>query len=479
MSSKINKLLVKVNGVPAGHITTRKTHDGGTRYSFNYLSGAGPEQALSLTMPVREESYATWQMPPALEMSMPEGPLRAHLENRFAKIVTMDPMGLLFITGQARIGNITADLPEDNTDPQLAELDKVLTQHQQQQDTIDSTEITRVSDSELESLFDRLLDRYAIGSGVGGVQPKVLARTMVKSSGNPDKMTFRTRGHIVKTSDDDLPFLCLNEHLCLKVAMRAGLDVPHRTLSDNGEVLILRRFDVKQGGHYHVEDGCVLLGKPAKDRYEGSMEKLAGALLTSIPDSKRRDAAKSLFTQVVVNTLLRNGDAHLKNFSILYNSPGNARLTKVYDITTTAAYGLFGKDLQAMMLNGTKNWPSQKDLIRFGRDRCKLEERECREIMETTISAVISEGKTIPEQIQKYPGSEHVLGAMLFQWNGAIKSLRAAKPKEAATIKTALDETEQALRDRYGDPYLNQKNRKDRVGKISGPQRTVMYAPGR
>ena len=479
MSAKINKLLIKINGVPAGHITTRKTHDGGTRYSFNYLSGAGPEQALSLTMPVRDESYATWQMPPALEMSLPEGPLRAHLENRFAKIVSMDPMGLLFVTGKARIGNITADLPEDNTDPQLAELDKILTQHQQQQDTIDSTEITRVSDSELESLFDRLLDRYAIGSGVGGVQPKVLARTMVKSSGNPDKMTLRTPGHIVKTSDDDLPFLCLNEHLCLKVAMQAGLDVPRRILSDNGEVLVIRRFDIRPGGHYHVEDGCVLLGKPAKDRYEGSMEKLVGALLTSIPDSRRRAAARSLYTQIVVNTLLRNGDAHLKNFSILYDSPGNARLTKVYDITTTAAYGLFGNDLQAMMLNGTRNWPSQKDLIRFGRDRCKLEERECREILENSIAAVTAIGKTIPEQIEKYPGSEHVLGAMLHQWNGAIKSLRAAKPKEAATIKTELDETEQALRDRYGDPYKNQKSRKDRVGKISGPQRTVMYAPGR
>ena len=479
MSAKINKLLIKVNGVPAGHITTRKTDDGGTRHTFNYLPNAGPEQALSLTMPVRDESYATWQMPPALEMSLPEGPLRAHLENRFARIVSMDAMGLLYVTGKTRIGNITAELPEDNTDPQLAELDKVLAQHGQQQDVIDSGEITRVTDSELKALFERLLDRYAISSGVGGVQPKVLATTMVKSSGNPDKMTLRTPGHIVKTSDDDLPFLCLNEHLCLKVAMRAGLDVSRRVLSDNGEVLILKRFDVKPGGHYAVEDGCVLLGKPAKDRYEGSMEKLVGALLTSIPDDRRRAAARSLFTQVVVNTLIRNGDAHLKNFAILYDSPGNARLTKVFDINTTAAYGLFGKDLQAMMLNGTRNWPSQKDLVRLGRDRCKLEERECREIMEKAIATVTTIGKTIPDEIKKYPGSEHILGAMLQHWNGAIKSLRAGKPKEAATIKTELDETEQALIARYGDPYKNQKSRKDRVGKISGPQRTVMYAPGR
>lgn len=477
MSAKINKLLIKVNGVPAGHITTRKTGDGGTRYSFNYLANAGPEQGLSVTMPVRDESYATWQMPPALEMSLPEGPLRAHLESRFARIVSMDPMGLLFITGKARIGNITAELPEDNTDPHLAELDTVLARHRQQQDPIDNTEITRVTDSEIKALFERLLERYAIGSGVGGVQPKVLARMVARTSGNRDTMTLSTPGHIVKTSDDDLPFLCLNEHLCLEVAMQAGLDVPRRVLSDNGEVLVLKRFDVTPGGHYHVEDGCVLLGKPAKDRYEGSMEKLVGALLASIPDASRRAAAKTLFTQVVVNTLVRNGDAHLKNFAILYDTPGNARLTQVFDITTTAAYDLFGKDMQAMMLNGTRSWPSQKDLIRLGRDRCRLEERECLEIMEKVITAVTTIGKTIPQQIEKYPGSEHILGAMLQQWNGAIKSLRAAKPKEAATIKTALDETEQALRDRYGDPCLNQKDRKDRLRSMNEKQRTVMYAP--
>ena len=134
--------------------------------------------------------------------------------------------------------------------------------------------------------------------------------------------------------------------------------------------------------------------------------------------------------------------------------------------------------LHLKMLNGTKNWPSQKDLIRFGRERCKLEDRECREIMEKAIRAVTAVGKTMPEQIAKYPGSEHVLGAMLDQWNTAIKSLRARKPKEAATTKTDLDETEQALRDRYGDPYANQKDRKERMRTISGPQRSVMYAPG-
>ena len=475
MSAKINKLLVKVNGVPAGHVSTRITDDGGLRYSFTYLPDAGPEQALSVTMPIRDESYSSWQVPPALEMSLPEGALKEYLVNRFNKTIYMDPMGLLFVTSRSRIGNISVKLPDD-APRDLAELENSLVQHQKQQDAINTEDITGVTDPELESLFEDLLDRYAIGSGVSGVQPKVLAKTLVGSANNPDKMTLRSPGHIVKTSDNDLPFLSLNEHLCLKVAMRVGLDVPRRVLSDNGEVLILKRFDInRQGGRYHVEDGCVLLTKPANGRYDSSLEKLVGALLATIPRDKRLASAKVLFTQVVLNTLVRNGDGHLKNFMILYDRPENARLSKVFDITTTAAY--IRKDEQALVLNGSKNWPSEKDLIRLGRERCGLEQRDCRQIIQKTIEAVKAVGKRIPNEIEKYPGSEHVLTAMVQQWNGAIKSLYAKKTKDIAAIRTELDDVESALITRYGDPYQNQKDRKTRLSKISGPQRTVMHPP--
>ena len=73
MSKIITRLLIRVNGKPAGHLSARGVEGGGTRYSFTYLPDAGPEQALSLTMPVRDESYSSMYMLPALEMSLPEG----------------------------------------------------------------------------------------------------------------------------------------------------------------------------------------------------------------------------------------------------------------------------------------------------------------------------------------------------------------------------------------------------------------------
>ena len=329
MSAKINKLLIKVNGVPAGHITTRKTHDGGTRYSFNYLPDAGPEQALSLTMPVRDESYATWQMPPALEMSLPEGLLKDNLVRRFGKLVSMDPMGLLWITGRSRVGNISAELPADNSNDELLELDRTLRQQQQQQAVKDIEAITSVTDDELETLFEGLLQDYATGSGVSGMQPKVLAKTLVQSKDNPQRALFKTATHIIKTSENDLPYLALNEHLCLRVAALSGLDVPRRVVSDNGEVIILKRFDLRRsGGRYYVEDGCVLQGRTADNRYEGSMENLVAAVLRTIAGRAKQNTGRQLYALTAVNTLVRNGDAHLKNFSILYEHPDNVKLAK-------------------------------------------------------------------------------------------------------------------------------------------------------
>ena len=150
---------------------------------------------------------------------------------------------------------------------------------------------------------------------------------------------------------------------------------------------------------------------------------------------------------------------------------------KAYDITTTSAYRLFRRDEPALLMNSAKRWPTEKELITFGRKHCMLDDRVCREILKTVIRAVTKVGKTIPDEIKAHPGSEHVLSAMVVQWNDAIKSLYFKKDGQKKTCKTELDDVERALIDRYGDPYKNQKDRKDRLGKISVQQRTVMHPP--
>jgi serine/threonine-protein kinase HipA len=62
-----------------------------------------------------------------------------------------------------------------------------------------------------------------------------------------------------------------------------------------------------------------------------------------------------------MNCALRNGDAHLKNFGIVYDDvQGEARLTPLYDLVTTSVY--LSKDSLALTLNGSTKWPTAKEL---------------------------------------------------------------------------------------------------------------------
>ena len=76
--------------------------------TFAYLPGAPPKREVSVTMPLRLES---WSVPfgllPVFEMNLPEGALRERLRLAFAKATgTFDEFDLLSIVGRSQIGRI-------------------------------------------------------------------------------------------------------------------------------------------------------------------------------------------------------------------------------------------------------------------------------------------------------------------------------------------------------------------------------------
>jgi serine/threonine-protein kinase HipA len=83
--------------------------------------------------------------------------------------------------------------------------------------------------------------------------------------------------------------------------------------------------------------------------------------------------------------LLRNGDAHLKNFSLIYDVPnGDVKLSPLYDVVTTMIYKVDNPKTGAtkvdytMALNmfKTKQYPSDKALIEFGKTVCMVKNAE-------------------------------------------------------------------------------------------------------
>jgi len=74
-----------------------------------------------------------------------------------------------------------------------------------------------------------------------------------------------------------------------------------------------------------------------------------------------------LFERVVLNFILGNGDAHLKNYSIAYRDKDNIRLTPAYDIVCTKLV-IQGDEDSAITIHGKKNKLLREDFDQLGDD---------------------------------------------------------------------------------------------------------------
>ncbi len=136
-----------------------------------------------------------------------------------------------------------------------------------------------------------------------------------------------------------------NEHLTMQIASQVyGIDVSANglALSKDGQyVYVTRRFDVQPGGvKLILEDFCSLAGRTEEVngidfKYEGSYEDIAICIRKYIPAWPV--AMEQFFRLVVFNYIYGNGDAHLKNFSVLYRG-GELVLAPAYDLVNTCVH---------------------------------------------------------------------------------------------------------------------------------------------
>lgn len=98
------------------------------------------------------------------------------------------------------------------------------------------------------------------------------------------------------------------------------------------EFLAVRRFDRKAGGgRVHIEDFCQVLSMAPERKYgkPADYETLAAILLRAAADGEQQ--VEAYIRRQVVNTLLGNTDAHLKNFSLIYRNGCSPELAPAYD----------------------------------------------------------------------------------------------------------------------------------------------------
>lgn len=181
---------------------------------------------------------------------------------------------------------------------------------------------------------------------ISGYQEKYSLRLEKKEL----KLTESRGTHILKpVPAERLPLVSdmpANEHVSMQIARQIfGIKTAAAAMiffDDGTPAYVTRRFDYKpDGSKYQVEDFATLLGKSHEAegnayKYNASYLDMAKLIQDYIPAAKVE--LVNFFKLVVFNYLIANGDAHLKNFSVMESDQGDYLLSPAYDLMCTSLH---------------------------------------------------------------------------------------------------------------------------------------------
>jgi len=116
----------------------------------------------------------------------------------------------------------------------------------------------------------------------------------------------------------------------------------------------IKRFDRDRNARIHMEDFAQVLVKYPHQKYNTANYEKIGKVLYEFSGDGLADA-QQFARRLLVNILLANGDAHLKNWSLLYKDKITPTLSPAYDIVTTSVY-IENETKYALNLGKTKEW---------------------------------------------------------------------------------------------------------------------------
>lgn len=387
---------------------------GDFRSVLTYHATTATNDFVSLTMPVRTESYA-WEdvLHPIFQMNLPEGYLLQVLQEQLGPQVTGSPMALLSVIGRNMVGRIQVAPPGAN----LSELPK----------SIELAELLQGDNS--EEAFAAIVRQHA-ASGVSGIVPKFLdSQSEIAPNERPihAKTTLLTHRHIIKGSTGRLPFVSLNEHLCMQVARRV-LPAATTELSNDGKAIVVHRFDVDSTTGqplWGMEDFCALLGLRPAAKYDTTWERIAKAVRDHVPGTNQVEAFRRLATLLILNYAVRNADCHAKNIALLYTDRDNVQLSPAYDVITTTVYAGYQNNPPAISFLGRKTWTPGTTLSKFVASTFGVSLRLQTQIVEAVSDAISDVAVDVRAAMDKYKGFEKIGARMLLTWNEGVNGLRS------------------------------------------------------
>jgi len=269
---------------------------------------------------------------------LPEGHLRKYLAEK-AGIHTEREFFLLWVLGQDLPGAITVTPADGDAWPDEVQADY-------------EVDTQSVADDALRfSLAGVQLKFSAIHDAAGGL-------TIPAGGVGGDK--------IVKLPSREHQHVPENEYSMMMLAKMVGIDVPAIDLINVADIrnlpegieqygdkaFVIDRFDRNEDGtRVHTEDFAQVFGVYAEDKYKKASFR---NIVEVIAAETNHDDIAEFIRRLTFNTLIGNGDMHLKNWSLIYPDKRHARLAPAYDFVSTIAY--IKNDKSALTFSRTKDF---------------------------------------------------------------------------------------------------------------------------
>lgn len=299
-------------------------------YTRDWL--AAPDAVpLSVSLPLREERFNRAACRPFFAGLLPED-LQRHLIARSLAVSEGNDFALLDKIGGECAGAVTF-LPSGSAAPEPR-----------------AWEFQPLAPEELEARIAELPKRPLLAGQAGlrlslaGAQCKLALA--LRQNGYALPLHGAPSSHILKPQSPHFENLVENELLCMELAAAVGLHTAKVRLGKAGQTAFLeiQRYDriAKPDGdleRLHQEDFCQALAIPPERKYQqegGPSLRQCFDLIRTHSSAPALDILQ-LVDAAFFNCLIGNGDAHGKNFSLLYQNR-QIRLAPLYDLVCTQAY---------------------------------------------------------------------------------------------------------------------------------------------
>jgi serine/threonine-protein kinase HipA len=211
---------------------------------------------------------------------------------------------------------------------------------------------------------------------------------------------------------DDAPE---NEHLTMQIAQQFfNINTAANALihfKDGEPAYITKRFDVKSDGSKYMQEDFAQLTNRTKHthgetyKYEGSYEEIG--ILIKMFVAAAVPALEKFFQLVVFNYVFSNGDAHLKNFSLIRDDNGEYLLAPAYDLMSTVVHTPHESDTALDLYAGDIKSPHYLIYGYYGRENF-MELGKRLGIVETRAARILDQFNSKKNEITTFVNSSYL-----------------------------------------------------------------------